>query len=502
MIASMPSLPSGESAVILVIAVPIIYFAMVFLGRRLKRRDGVRLGLMYQLFAITLAFYLPVTVLDMDFPNRTELGSAVILLGAVFVNALLKRFLFELHYQERRQASVPKFLSEVVALLVVVVAFILVLAFGYDVRIPGLLTGSGIAAVIIGLAMQDLLGNIIAGFAIHFGKPFRAGDWLIIDNKHAEVVEVNWRSTRMRTNDDVYLDIPNREIARLTIVNLHYPTRRHALRITVGVDYSAPPTRVKDILIHATANAVGVSGDPRIKVFLKNFGDSAVEYEVKFWVDDHAIYNEVTDAIRTNIWYSLKRHGIKIPFPMRTVQIERSARSHEQEMQNNARNILRQQPLFQCLDDAQLDALLPRGRLEHFGRGEKLIQQGEDGASMFILVNGEANVVVDRDGDSTQVARLRAGDCFGEMSLLTGEKRSATVVAQTDCEVVEIGKPVLANSLKQQPELLNKLSELLARRQLETEGILAENTSRKAIAARQTEYAVTFLDKLRTFFEL
>jgi CRP-like cAMP-binding protein len=367
---------------------------------------------------------------------------------------------------------------------------------------PGLLTGSGIVAVIIGLAMQDLLGNIIAGFAIHFGKPFRVGDWLIIDNKHAEVMEVNWRSTRLRTNDDVYLDIPNREIARHTIVNLHYPTRRHALRISVSVDYSAPPTRVKDILIHATANAVGVLGEPRIKVFLKNFGDSAIEYEIKFSIADHAIYNDVNDAVRTNIWYSLKRHGIKIPFPIRTVQIERSARSHEQEMQSNARNILRQQPLFQCLDDAQLDALIPRGRLIHFGRSEKLIQQGEDGDSMFILVNGEANVVVERSGDSTQVARLRAGDCFGEMSLLTGEKRSATVVAQTDCEVVEIGKPVLANSLKQQPELLNKLSELLARRQLETEGTLAENTSRKTIAAKQTEYAVTFLDKLKGVFEL
>ncbi len=493
--------PLTESA-LLVLTVPIIYFAVVFIGRRLKRRDGVRLGLMYQLFAITLAFYLPVAVMDMDYPYRVELGAAVVLLGAIFLNALIKRYVFELHYQERRHASVPKFLGEVIALLVVLVAIILVLAFGYNVRIPGLLTGSGIAAVIIGLAMQDLLGNIIAGFAIHFGKPFRVGDWLIIDNKHAEVAEVNWRSTRLRTNDDVYLDIPNREIARLTIVNLHYPTRRHAVRISVNLDYVVPPTRVKDILVHATANAIGVLGEPRIKAFLKNFGDAAVEYEIKFWIEDHSTYNDVCDAVRTNIWYGLKRHGIKMSFPTQTVQIERPARSHEQEMQSNARSILRQQPLFQCLDDSQLDALLPRGRLEHFGRGEKLIQQGDIGESMFILVNGEANVVVERDGESTRVAVLRAGDCFGETSLLTGEKRSATVVAQTDCEVVEIGKPVLANSLRQKPELLNKLSELLARRQLETEGILAENTSRKNIAARQTEYATTFLDKLKAFFEL
>jgi CRP-like cAMP-binding protein len=121
---------------------------------------------------------------------------------------------------------------------------------------------------------------------------------------------------------------------------------------------------------------------------------------------------------------------------------------------------------------------------------------------MFILVAGEANVVVERNNSPTHVASLRSGDCFGEMSLLTGERRSATILANTDCEVVEIGKPILAKSLKENPDLLSKLSELLAKRQMETEGVLAANTKPTVVEAKRAEYTNGFIHKLRVFFQL
>jgi CRP-like cAMP-binding protein len=202
------------------------------------------------------------------------------------------------------------------------------------------------------------------------------------------------------------------------------------------------------------------------------------------------------------VWYSLQRHGIKIPFPTRTLQIERASRSHEEQVQSTARLILRQQPLFKSFTDEQLDAMLPRGQISKFGGGEKVIEQGANGDSMFILVKGEANVVINRNGKESLVASLSSGDCFGEMSLLTGEKRSASVIAHTDCEVVEIGKPILANSLKENPELLTKLSELLARRQMENDGIFAALSDTGVLRAKQSEYQTTFFTKLKDFFEL
>jgi CRP-like cAMP-binding protein len=397
---------------------------------------------------------------------------------------------------------VPELLTQVVSLIVLTVAVFLVLEFFYGQTIKGLLIAPGIAAVVLGLAMQDLLGNIIAGVALQLGKSFYHGEWLLIENRYAEVIEINWRSTRLRTNDDISIEIPNREIARQTIVNLNRPHRPAAMRIPICLDYAAPPTRVKDVLLHATLNARGVSSAPPPKVFLKDFGESGVDYEIKFWLDNYGAYNDVCDGIRTNIWYALQRHGIRIPYPTRTVMLERTARDKQAEVQTAARLILRQQPLFQGLTDEQLDALLPRGQVVHFGKGEKLIRQGEKGDSMFILVDGEARVVVERNGSAKEVARLASGDCFGEMSLLTGEQRSATVVANTDCVVVEIGKVVLSCSLRDHPELLSKLSELLARRQVETEGILATQTQHREAEARQTQYAASILDRLRSFFEL
>ena len=174
-------------------------------------------------------------------------------------------------------------------------------------------------------------------------------------------------------------------------------------------------------------------------------------------------------------------------------------RDKHQEVQTSARVILRQQPLFKCLGDEQLDALLPRGKVIHFGNGETMIRQGENGDSMFIIVEGEANVVAERNGFTRHVASIKAGDCFGEMSLLTGELRSATVVANSDCEVVEITKAVLGESLKENPELLAQLSELLAQRQLKTEDAFAGNKP-AAEVARQKRYAASFLGKLWRVF--
>ena len=143
----------------------------------------------------------------------------------------------------------------------------------------------------------------------------------------------------------------------------------------------------------------------------------------------------------------------------------------------------------------------PTGANDLAAASNVLIHQGDAGDSMFILVDGQANVVVERNGSSVHVASLASGDCFGEMSLLTGERRGATIIANTDCEVVEIAKPVISSSLKEHPELLEKLSDLLARRQLETEGIVASKTGTE-IAARQTKYQASFVDKLKSFLQL
>src|SRR5204863_9707028 len=173
--------------------------------------------------------------------------------------------------------------------------------------------------------------------------------------------------------------------------------------------------------------------------------------------------NEINDAVRTNIWYELRREGITIPFPIRTLQVERRAAPVAHEDYDEARTVLREEPLFECLSDAQIDNLVKEASLNYFGRGERVIQEGAEGASMFVLLRGAARVWVSKNGTSIPVATLSAGDCFGEMSLLTGESRTATVQAESDCYVLEIGKPVMADVIRGAPDGSEWTSELLCR---------------------------------------
>ena len=481
------------------------FFVALSFGRLLKRGAGVQLGILYQLFCLTLAFYAALWVYDVQADWRNHVGAAAILLSSALVVALINRYVWDWYFEKRKQTPIPHFLREVVGGLIFLVALLLVLSVGYhaESQLKGLLAGSGIAAIIIGFAGQNLFGGIIAGMSLQINRPYKVGDWLKVGDTYGEVREINWRSTRLCTNDTIYLDIPNNEIVKSTIVNLHYPTEVHAMRIRVGVDYSMPPNRVKDALSRAATNARGVLPNPPVKIFLVDFADHAVTYEIKFYMGNHARINEINDAVRTNVWYELKRQRINIPYPIRTLHLERRTPRPVPEGHEEARAILRGEPLFQCLSDDQIENLVKQSELNHFGRGERVIEEGADGESMFILLRGEAEVSIAKNGSTIPVATLRSGDCFGEMSLLTGEKRSATVRAEGDCYVMEISKEVMGDVIRQSPDCLRLLSELLAKRKMHTEGILKDAAAPSAEqAAKQREYTANFLKRLKTFFAL
>ena len=480
------------------------YFFTLALGRLLKRRAGLPFGIFYQLFCLLLAFYAALSVWGLQVSWRGHVGAILVLLSTTIVVAFIDRYLWKAYFEKRRGMPVPKALRDLVATLIFLVALMLVLSVGYhaEAQLKGLLAGSGVLAIILGFAAQNLLSSIIAGLSLQIQRPYKVGDWLKVGDNYGEVMEIRWGATRLRTNDAITLHIPNNEMVKQTILNLTYPTRVHFMRLHIGAEYGVPPNRVKDALLRATLQAPGVERHPPPQVYVSEYGESAIVYQIKFAMTTHSGYYEARDAIYTNAWYEFRRQKINIPFPIRTLEIHRRRHVTLKEEQDRTKTLLEAEPLFACLTSQQLDELIRGSHRIHFGRGEKIIEQGAEGSSMFVLLHGTANVSVSQNGTLLPIASLGMGDCFGEMSLLTGERRTATVRAEDDCEVIEISKPAMAAVLRDSPECVTQLSELLAARKMETEGLLKDAARGGVEEKKESEYRATFLRRLRSVFEL
>ncbi|HXM03850.1 MAG TPA: mechanosensitive ion channel domain-containing protein, partial [Chthoniobacterales bacterium] len=290
-------LTAAEPEALLLLAAILFYLAGLLIGRILRRRFKVGLGWTYQIFITTGAVVTASALFHFDFPGQHLIGMAALFFAAFPVNALLYRYFWPIFGYPGEQARVPPFLPQITTLLLIATAFFTGLSLFYGVTLPGLLAGSGLIALVLGLALQDTLGNIFSGLGLQAGKAFRVGDWLIVDGKQVEVIEVNWRSTRLRNNDAASFDIPNNQLAKTTIVNLYNPTPVHAARASVCVEYGIPPNQVKAALVQAALAARGVLSSPAPAAFLMNFDDSGIRYELKYWIDDARRYPKISDTV-------------------------------------------------------------------------------------------------------------------------------------------------------------------------------------------------------------
>jgi len=398
-------------------------------------------------------------------------GAVALVSGVMLLWVVLDHLLFESGAAKKSAVPVPTILRQVMGGLVLFGAVGAVLTWGYQQKVTGLLATSGVAALIIGLALQDLLSNVIAGFSIHMSRAYKVGDWLLLgsEGKRAEVREISWRSTRLVDNDQVSFELPNSELVKGRIVNLNRPGEEHAIRLTFGLDYDVPPNLAKEAILAAAKDAQGLIENPPPNVVLADYGDSAILYELRVWMRQARLYNACCDDIRTRLWYELQRRGLRIPYPVRSIE-RRTANVPDRVVQarGNALEILRGSPVLGCLDEDAAAGLVREGRIGLYGPGEAVVQRGEAGASMFLILDGQVAVNGRNPaGQRVVLARLGKGECFGEMSLLTGEPRSATVRSEKDSMLLEISKASLVPVLGANPELAEVLGGLLEARTIE-----------------------------------
>ena len=358
-----------------------------------------------------------------------------------------------------------------------------------------ILATTAVGAVIFGLALQDTLGNLFAGLAIQVEKPFRVGHWVTIGGKDGLVSEITWRATKIRTKAGNFVIVPNSALARDTITNYSEPTLETRIEIDIGASYDTPPNDVKAAIQDALRDEPAILRERTPEVLLVDFGPSSIIYRVRVWTTDFAADERVRDRVRTRVYYAFRRLGIVIPYPIQ-VQIEQTPVPAKPESRSALAEALAGVEIFASLTDRQRRELAEASRPSLYAAGEAIVHQGDEGSSMFVMSRGEASVtLVDAEGE---VARLHKGAFFGEMSLLTGEPRTATVTAATDCELVEIGADAFRRVVLPDPALVERITSAVTARRSDLEVHRATKTAQPAAA----EAPQTFLTRVRQFLRL
>ncbi len=437
------------------------------------------------------------------------LGTLRLIHEALLLFSIARSFylllLFGFFERRKRENHVAGIFRDIVQVGIYLIAAGVVLREA-GVETGNLFTTSALLTAVVGLSLQDTLGNLFAGLAIQAQQPFRVGDWIQFDDDTdhiGEVVEINWRATRILTIDRIEVTVPNNTLAKAAIRNYSRPMAQVRRKATVIAPYEAPPARVHRLMRQAVVEVEGVIDDPSPDIQTIEFGERGVEYRVRYYIEAFDEREVIDSRVRDRLWYALRRARLQIPPPQRSVTlIEHTAASAQAKHHAQVVDVERAIegiPLFAALPDELLHEVAMHTERRLYAPGEVVIQEGDHGEELFVVERGQLDVLIDTHDGMQHVASLRAGDFFGENSLMTGEKRSATVRTNGESCLLVVSKESLQPVMEATPEIAQQISAVLAAREAELEG---RNRSSKAPTRAVEARSGELLRRIRQFFSI
>jgi small-conductance mechanosensitive channel/CRP-like cAMP-binding protein len=374
--------------------------------------------------------------------------------------------LFDVVFKRRKGREAPQLLRVFLSIVLYGAAFLLIYKFAWssDGSGFGIIATSTVVSVVIGLALQDTLGNFFAGLSIHIEQPFHILDAIRIGDALGRVEALTWRTTTIRTNNNTTIVFPNSRVARepMEVYRFNSLNRRVLL---VPAPYEIAPQKVIPLLQKIAVSVPNVAAEKTPRARVGDFGPSAVIYEVLYWTKDYMWVPEIDAAIKQQAWYIYRRNEIEIPLPMQHVLFERKDAAVRAQATNYDR-VIESVEIFAPLSAEEREVVTKTAIKSLYAPGELILRRGDPGDSMFVIYSGAVEVrLPDREGHTHQVAELKPGSFFGEMALLTGEPRNADVVALTEVETLEITKTILQGLLQNNAALAEGLSQMIAARQ-------------------------------------
>lgn len=470
----------------------LVLILFIFLIKKYMKNPTKLIKYLYFIFFLIIYKVLSLNITRLNSPKI--LGIFYIILSFSFIK-FIDILINESYYKKKKNLEIPHLIRNIVVVLAFTISFLSILKNFFNVNLTSLLTTSAILSAVIGLAVQDTLTTFIAGLVLTSDHSFELGDTVIIKDIVGKIIDTNWRTTKLLKAGGGIVSIPNNLLLKEITVN--YLKRSNiVITIKVSASYNDSPNKVKNLLLKVAHNNVNVVKDPEPFVIISGYGDSGINYELKATIHEEYLRRILIETeLYSSIWYAFNREGIKIPYSVREIVTPKDLLASSPEILSS---YFQKVEFFNTLKEEDLNKLQQITKLQTFGRNEFIFMQNDPGDSFFIIKTGKVCIML----DDKEIACLHEGDFFGEMSLLTGNPRTASVKASEDTEVLVIEKDAFKGLIQTNQELLENVLEFLTKREEEQLKIRKEKDAGRIKNQNSSEMKKTILKKLVKFFEI
>jgi small-conductance mechanosensitive channel/CRP-like cAMP-binding protein len=481
------------------------------LARVLPSARHQRLPGTYALFALHVLMLLVTAGLVLSGSGDESVRDARIvarILGLMALVGLGGALVFGVIVVQMR-VSVPRILQDLIVGAVTVVVIVGVLT-RMGVALGGLIPTAAVVSAVLGFSLQDTLGNTIGGLALQADGSIKVGDWVKVNDVVGKVSEIRWRYTAIETRNWETVLLPNSVLMKGPVIVLGRRVGQPEYWrrwVYFNVDFRHHPSTVIDAVTKALRDQPieRVSMTPPPNCVLMDLTESYGRYAVRYWLTDLAVDDPTDSLVRTRIMFALQRAEIPLSIPAHAVFVTEDNKKHKElktqrDLQRRI-DALHAVDLFAPLDDNDLLSLAQALHPAPFAAGEIITKQGAVAHWLYLVVHGEVAVKVAKDGLETEVARMSDGTFFGEMSLMTGEPRSATVVGVSDVDCYRLDAAAFKELVKRRPDIAKPIAQILAERRARTM-LIEQDLDAEARARRQAEDERDLLSRMKSFFGL
>jgi len=432
--------------------------------------------------------------------------------GAHLLNTFIKIFFWDGILTKTSKGKVPRLLAHFFALLVYLFTILIIINQVFGQSLTAIWATSGVLALVLGFALRNMILDLFTGLAVNIEQPYQIGDWIELNTNNAkpdiagQVIDINWRATRLRTEEEKLVIIPNSLMNEFVVYNYSSPDNKVRFETAIPIDYSVPIEQAKTILFSGAKKVLTEEGfftEPEPNIIVSETNEFGIIYLVRYWINPwKGIYpTNARGVVNNSILDYMYLSGLRPSYPKEEIYYSRQqTRTVDFESSGFKKNIIKNVSIFNSLNEEEMAELSGKIIQKNFCEGKTLIKMDEEGDSMFVLSEGLLDIRIGPDGSSSKkVGDIYPGNYFGEMSLLTGEKRSATITAVKDSIVFEIKKEHVKELFRKNPEILKDITKVVAERREQNINTL-ENFGSISQQENSGNFALNLLNRCKQFF--